>query len=172
VIDLVGSFPFQPIFSAFNDGESNATTRLNRNLRLLRIIKLNRLLRLSRLAKNLKYIELALKFNPSAMRLIKLFSFMMLICHWLGCAWWFVADVELSAFADENGETPLVPRNDWQPSAALLQSETLGPQFSAAFFWGAGMVTAMIPYDIEPATEVEQFFTALCMFLGLILTHS
>ena len=31
------------------------------------------------------------------------------------------------------------------------------------------MVTAMIPYDIEPDTEVEAYFTAVCMFLGLLL---
>ena len=31
------------------------------------------------------------------------------------------------------------------------------------------MVTGFVPYDIEPATEIESWFTAICMFVGLVL---
>ena len=42
-IDLAGSFPINLIMMLVDDdGESSATGRLNRQLRLLRIIKLNR----------------------------------------------------------------------------------------------------------------------------------
>lgn len=81
-IDVLGSFPISIILEILDsDGESKATARLNKQLRLLRIVKLNRLLRLSRLAKNLKYLELAIKFNPSVMRLVKLVALMMIMCH-------------------------------------------------------------------------------------------
>ena len=88
---------------------------------------------------------------------------MICCCHWMGCSWWFVSDLEISY-----GATPGVPINDWQPSTVLLTS-SLGAQFAASFFWGTGMVTAMVPYDIEPSTEAEVYVTALCMFIGLLL---
>ena len=164
-IDLVGSFPLQIVLQYMsNDGESDSAARLNRQLRLLRLFKLNRMLRFVRLAKKLKYLELLVKFNPSVLRVAKLFFFMMLMCHWLGCAWWFVSDIELSVT-----DTPTVPQNAWQPSMELLSSDSLGPQFAAAFFWGASMATAMLPYDVEPQTEIEQYFTIVCMIFGLVL---
>ena len=170
-IDLIGSFPLNLVLRAVNDNESNdATGRLNRQLRLLRILKLNRLLRLFKLSRNMKYLELAIKFNPSGIRLVKLIIIMLACCHWMGCAWWFVADLEISAMTLIHKSSPYEPFNDWQPSAELLSmNASLGLQFSRAFFWGTGMVTSMVPYDIEPATEVEAYFTALCMFLGLVL---
>ena len=66
-------------------------------------------------------------------------------------------------------ESPELPMNSFQPSPELLTSETLGPQFAAAFFWGAGLVTAMVPYDIQPVTEVEIYFTTVCMLVGLMI---
>ena len=98
---------------------------------------MNRLLRLAKLSKNLKYVELVIKFNPAFGRILKIFTIMLLMCHWLGCAWFFVGDVELS---QQDLEMPV--HNDWQPSAELLHSNSLGAQFANAFFWGAGMVTA------------------------------
>ena len=38
-----------------------------------------------------------------------------------------------------------------------------------AFFWGAGMVTSMVPRDIEPVTPLECFVTTITMFVGLLL---
>lgn len=168
VIDVLGSFPLSIVIQIANpdgaDDQSTSAGRVNRQLRMLRILKLNRLLRLSRLAKKLKYLELAIRFNPSSMRLFKLAAMMALVSHWIGCVWWFVADAELAETSD-----PWTPQNSWQPSEELLRSPTLGPQFAAAFLWGAGMVTAMLPFDIEPATEVERYLTVICIFLGLVL---
>ena len=169
-IDAVGSFPLNLLLTLINQDDSDDDSpsnvgRLNRQLRLLRLVKLNRLLRLSKLSKNLKYVELAIKFNPSAMRVFKLIVIMLLCCHWMGCSWWFVADLELHETA-----TPMIPFNNWQPDEESLSSNaTLGTKFSKAFFWGSGMVTAMLPYDIDPTTEVEAYFTTACMFIGLVL---
>lgn len=75
LIDLLGSFPLNLILKAIGD-DGDGTARLNRQLRLLRIVKLNRLLRLFKLSKSLKYVELMVKFNPSAMRIVKLLLIM------------------------------------------------------------------------------------------------
>jgi len=42
-------------------------------------------------------------------------------------------------------------------------------QYMHAFFWGAGMVTSMVPYDIEPVTGIETLVTTFTMFWGLML---
>lgn len=170
IIDLVGSFPFNLAVDLANQlsgggdngggGQGEATARLNKQLRLLRIAKLNRLLRLSKLSSSLKAVEVMLSFNPSAFRVLKLVLVMVCCCHYMGCAWWLVAGLEL--------ESALTPQNSWQPDAFLLNSD-LGTQFASGFFWGAGIVTAMVPYDVMPQTQIEYYVTATCMFIGLVL---
>ena len=60
-------------------------------------------------------------------------------------------------------------------SACLLSQEWLvnSPEFSEkyahAFLWGAGMVTAMVPYDIMPVTVMESWITVAAMYIGLVL---
>ena len=163
VVDLLGSFPINFILEAVNSDDANAS-RLNRQLRLLRIMKLNRLLRLSKLTKYLKYVEILLEFNPSFWRVLKLMLLMMACCHWMGCTWWLITDVELGGFAGNLTQA----MNDWQPTNDLLQGQ-FGEQFAAGFFWGAGMVTAMIAADVVPSTPLENYVTAICMFIGLML---
>lgn len=166
IVDLVGSFPINLILELASPadysggGQNDATARLNKQLRLLRIAKLNRLLRLSKLSNSLKAVEVLLSFNPSFIRVLKLVLVMVCCCHYMGCAWWLVANLEL--------DSALSPTNGWQPDAALLQAD-LGAQFASGFFWGAGIVTAMVPYDVMPHTQVEYYVTAVCMFIGLVL---
>lgn len=84
VVDLLGAFPLNLILRSSD--EDSGGTRLNRNFRLLRVFfKLNRMLRLSKLSQQLKVVELMLSFNPSAIRLTKLFILMACCCHWIGC---------------------------------------------------------------------------------------
>ena len=83
-LDLVGSFPISLLIVAFGGQEGDdsvAASRLNRQLRLLRIAKLNRLLRLSKLRERLKYLEVLLHFNPSALRVSRLFALMLCCCN-------------------------------------------------------------------------------------------
>ena len=117
-----------------------------------------------------------IRFNPSVVRIFKISVLMMLCCHWMGCAWWLVSDLEIQANDDGEGararrldKAMLEAQNDWQPPTDLLNDDSLGPQYWRAFFWGAGMVTGFVPYDIEPVTEVEVLTTVVCMFLGVMI---
>ena len=178
-IDFVGSFPLNLIMmwtSSDDEGGSSATGRLNRQLRLLRIAKLNRLLRLFKLSRSLKHLALLITLNPSILRILTLTLIMGGCCHWLGCMWWFISDLEISdgcahqlgVNASEHAACLKVPRNDWQPTEDLLRSE-FSLQFAAAFFWGAGMITTVVPYDVMPATTIEYYATAGTLFIGLAL---
>ena len=106
--------------------------------------------------------QVLINFNPSALRVSTLLVLMVCCCHWMGCLWWLVSDLELSY-----ASAPGAP-NAWHPDTRALSSG-LSSQFATSFFWGAGMVTAMLPYDIEPLTEAEVYTTTLCMFVGLML---
>ena len=59
--------------------------------------------------------------------------------------------------------------NNWHPPLWLKNEQSLGTKYSHAFFWGAGMVTSMVPRDIEPVTGLEAFVTTFTMFGGLLL---
>ena len=117
-----------------------------------------------------------IRFNPAALRIFKISVLMMLCCHWMGCTWWLVSELEIQANDDGEGararrldKAMLEAQNDWQPPTDLLNDDSLGPQYWRAFFWGAGMVTGFVPYDIEPVTEVEVLTTVVCMFLGVMI---
>ena len=87
---------------------------------------------------------------------------LLLMCHWLGCGWWFVADMELS-----ESPTPSVPMNSWQPSTALLtvrrSARSSRPRSSAPHGHGDGAARH------RAATEVEVYFTSLRMVVGLVI---
>ena len=117
-----------------------------------------------------------IRFNPAALRIFKISVLMMLCCHWMGCTWWLVSELEIQANDDGEGararrldKAMLEAQNGWQPPTDLLNDDSLGPQYWRAFFWGAGMVTGFVPYDIEPVTEVEVLTTVVCMFLGVMI---
>ena len=116
-----------------------------------------------------------IRFNPAALRIFKISVLMMLCCHWMGCTWWLVSELEIQADDGEGArarrldKAMLEAQNDWQPPTDLLNDDSLGPQYWRAFFWGAGMVTGFVPYDIEPVTEVEVLTTVVCMFLGVMI---
>ena len=52
-----------------------------------------------------------LKFNPALLRIFKLGCISILCCHWFGCIWWLVADLERLFHASEwqMGENLWIP---------------------------------------------------------------
>ena len=95
-----------------------------------------------------------IRFNPSVVRIFKISVLMMLCCHWMGCTWWLVSELEIQANDDGEGararrldKAMLEAQNGWQPPTDLLNDDSLGPQYWRAFFWGAGMVTGFVPYE-------------------------
>ena len=73
---------------------------------------------------------------------------------------------------------PIAPRprspwaagyNNWHPPLWLKHNPDLGIKYFHSFFWGAGMVTSLVPRDIEPLTVLECIITNATMFFGLLL---
>ena len=157
--DLLGSLPIALIAFA-TAGDLEAEWRINR---LVRIFKLHRLFRLVRLSSSLKPVVVLLNMNPSLLRVMNLAVVLIWLSHCIGCMWWLIADLELTLLDD-------VPRNSWHPPDDVYPSGSLGQQWARAFYWGAGVITTMATYDIEPITSLEVIFTAMCMFVGTIVT--
>ena len=44
-----------------------------------------------------------IRFNPAALRIFKISVLMMLCCHWMGCAWWLVTELELAVIHAQTG---------------------------------------------------------------------
>ena len=124
------------------------------------------LLRLVRMAKLVKYMSnFEDYFNPAVVRMTQIVFGMILCCHWFGCLWWLISELEQSGIApaDPTGE------GLWQVPQWLKRETDFGLKYSHAITWGAGMMTAMIPYDVMPATALECTVTFFSMFVGLLL---
>ena len=122
IIDLVASIPIDLIVG-IRKGESSGFT-INRLLKLLRSVKLMRILRMSRLWKRML---LRAKINPSVVRLAKLFGFLLVEWHWIGCLYWGIAIAE--------GFKPNGEYETWTPLPNVLNM-SFGSQYLRGFFLG------------------------------------
>ena len=106
-------------------------------------------------------------FNPAVLSVVKLMMAMILVSHWFGCMWWLVSDYERTEI--DLGTPWYGPENMWMAQDWLVNSPQFSEKYSHSFLWGAGMVTAMVPFDIMPVTVIESWITVGAMFIGLIL---
>ena len=113
-------------------------------------------------------------FNPGAMAVFKLVFIAFFCCHLFGCMWWLISDVEMKE--EESGVMDAWVSsawysgdNTWHPPHWLKSDASLSMKYLHSFFWGAGMITSLVPRDIEPVTVLEALATTLTMFVGLLL---
>jgi len=171
IFDLIGSFPINLVLLPLQDGQDDDSAtfgRTNKMLRLLRMAKLTKLTRMLKLSKYLEYVEVVIKFNPAVVRIVKLCMIIILTCHWFGCIWWLVSDLEMSSGV-ELASPWYTGENNWHPPIWLKRASPFDVKYWHAFFWGAGMCLGMVPRDIEPVTSLEAIVTTFTMFIGLLL---
>ena len=184
LFDVIGSFPLNLALAASNDADvrTDDAARGNKLLRMIRIAKLFKLFRMIKLGRYLEYVEVVIKFNPGMIRVFKLILISIGLCHWFGCLWWLISDLEIQdlagatgvSYVDQKAHGPIIDpqlgvQNDWHPPHWLKYSEDLGQKYWYSFFWGAGIALSMVPRDVEPMTTIESFFTTAMMFLGLLI---
>jgi hypothetical protein len=179
LMDVLGSFPLNIVLMivtpdnpygnvdvAATDDAAGSAARANRLLRLLRLTKLAKLARMAKLRKYLASFEEFI--NPGVLAVTSLSAAALLCCHWFGCLWWLVSDLEISE-PDLMHQWYAGVENTWHPPVWLKNEENLGAKYAFSFFWGAGMVTSTIPFDILPLTPFESIATTFMMFVGLLL---
>ena len=164
----IRSFPLNYVFLAFVGEQAATDARANRMVRMLRLAKLVKLARMVKLSVYLEYVEVVIKFNPGLLRMFKLIIWAILCCHWFGCIWWLISDIEIkdARYYDMPNEDIY---NEWHPPHWLKYSDDLSLKYWSSFYWGAGIALSMVPNDIVPMTTVENIFTTAMMFVGLLL---
>ena len=60
--------------------------------------------------------------NPALLRIVRLSLISILCCHWFGCLWWLISDLELSH--DLRLPDPWQQENNWQPPAWVRHHPT------------------------------------------------
>jgi hypothetical protein len=112
--------------------------------------------------------------DPAVVAVFKLVFIAFFSCHLFGCLWWMVSDLEINEeMTGADSEWLATPwyagHNNWHPPRWLTIEGSLGMKYGHSFFWGAGMVTSLVPRDIEPLTILESMLTTTTMFFGLLL---
>ena len=155
-------------------GSSENSAQTARMLRLLRLAKLTKLARMRKLAKLAESFEEYI--NPGVLAVSKLVFISLFCCHLFGCLWWMISDLEISEelagtmSPDSWFSTPYTSGpNEWHPPHWLKNEASLTMKYMHAFFWGAGMVTSLVPREVDPTTVVEYIVTCAVMFFGLML---
>jgi len=96
-VDLLSSLPLNYIVAAATTGRTvgattlTTTTRALKVLKICKILNVLKLLRLLRLSRMVNDYGDAYQVTITIMRYVKLFSTMLLLCHWNGCLHYFVA---------------------------------------------------------------------------------
>ena len=155
-------------------GGSSSSAQSARMLRLLRLAKLTKLARMRKLAKVVESFEEYI--NPGVLAVSKLVFISLFCCHLFGCLWWMISDLEIAEelagtmTPDSWFSTPYTSGpNEWHPPHWLKNEASLTMKYMHAFFWGAGMVTSLVPREVNPVTVVEYLVTCAVMFFGLML---
>jgi hypothetical protein len=119
LLDLLCNFPFDALISAVVGGTSTAVNSV-KILRILRLIRLIRLMKLGKLSEN---IAERLMIPETSTQLAKLIAKLILVGHYVACAWVAVAQLH----SDSSGINWL---EKWQ-----LQSSTPTHQYVAALYY-------------------------------------
>ncbi len=123
---------------------------------LVLALRLLRLLRIVRLFLILRRWEAFSWSNPGFLRGIKFLLSVLLLMHWLACAWFFTAFA--SAF----------PVDSWAVRAGIVEAGPMD-QYIRSLYWTITTMTTVGYGDITPARPMEYVFSSLIMLMGASL---
>lgn len=151
IADVIGSFPYILAIPHMKyDGDPLTDTDLF--LRLLLLLRLTKTFKMSRVFSGFEgYLELLLSFN-TIVSLLKLSVLILIIAHWIACAWHFVAIMEQEEIT-------------WLIQAGIGNAPSR-TKYVYSFYWA---VTTMITVgygDITPISITERILGIVVMIVA------
>ena len=135
-------------------------------LRFPKIVRLTKLVKyIDRLERIL--VELKISVRQSFRRVVKLNFLMIFVCHWVGCIWYFVADLGVALGFTKNWRD----EDERNPSLAISHSDFRGlSAYLRSVYWAIVGMSTVGYGDIVPTNVLEiTFATFIILFGGLVL---
>ena len=175
--DVIASFPYAWLHGLRTSSVSTsivARTVSERLLPLLRVLRVGvPILRSAGSGTTSTSSSTTFGLNPGVTRVLKLMLLLVYTCHWIGCIWWCVGELEQDGLINPGGNQSAryedAEGSTWGPSPWLRQTQPAANQYAHALLWGASMMTGFVPFDVMPNTLLEVTVTVVALFFGLLV---
>ena len=115
-------------------------------------VHLPRLFRARRVLSYLRHLWARLPIHPSLLRLASLLLWMLLLNHWIGCAWFWVGARE--------------GKGSWIEAQGLADAP-VRTRYVRSIYWSMTTIATVGYGDITPKTDVETVFAMAVMGIGV-----
>jgi hypothetical protein len=162
-IDLISILPFDVVAWAMQDG-ALGKMKVLRIIRLMRLLKLVRIMRASRIFKRW---ETSISISYSLLSLIKFLVMIVIVGHWLACAWALLHETVCDEQCTEDRGPEKTWLNAWLSSRPGVMPSP-HDRYTLAMYWSIMTLTSIGYGDITAQSYLEYAVSTFFMLIGAI----